>query len=116
MAHQSVFRWRYDRPLSLEQFQLRFPDDYACAAYLEKKRSWSAFSPPHSQTHGFDRSFQPFVDPQCGQTKPSGHAGISEVRRWVSVENESSNKGKHQTGAVCKFPFMKLESAITCKP
>jgi hypothetical protein len=38
MAHQFVFRWRYDRPLSLEQFQLRFPDDHSCAAYLAKKR------------------------------------------------------------------------------
>lgn len=33
MAHEHVFRWKYDRPPSLEQFQTMFPDDYSCAAY-----------------------------------------------------------------------------------
>ena len=47
MEPQDVFRWRYDRPPSLEQFQLQFPDDYACAAYLAKKRWPDGFVCPH---------------------------------------------------------------------
>jgi hypothetical protein len=48
----------------------------------------SAFSPPKSQTHGFDGSFQPFRDPQCGQTNPSGQRFFA---RYAAQEWSSGN-------------------------
>ncbi len=59
----------------------------------------SAFSPPHSKTHGFDRSFQPFSDPQCGQTNPSGQRFFARyaAQEWSSGKcswNCSSERGR----------------------
>ena len=45
-------RWKHDRPLSRAQFEARFPDDAACAAYLAARR-WP----------------EGFVCPGCGGAK-----------------------------------------------
>ncbi|TBD81043.1 transposase [Rhizobium ruizarguesonis] len=45
---ESLFptRWANDRPPSLERFTADFPDDYACAEYLAKKRWRNGFKCP----------------------------------------------------------------------
>ena len=51
-------------PHSLPEFQRLFPDDAACAAYLEKARWGDGFACPHCGTAGepfhFNRRFYPF--------------------------------------------------------
>lgn len=85
MAHQSVFRWRYDRPLSLEQFQLRFPDDYACAAYLAKKRWPDGFVCPHCRsTKGWKLRSKPWVW-ECGGEKADEDCELTLCRKQTSV-------------------------------
>lgn len=85
MAHQSVFRWRYDRPLSLEQFQLRFPDDYACAAYLAKKRWPHGFVCRHcGSTKGWKLRSKPWVW-ECGGEKADEDGELTLCRKQTSV-------------------------------
>ena len=43
-------------PHSLPEFQRLFPDDAACAAYLEKARWGDGFACPHCGTAGEPRS------------------------------------------------------------
>jgi len=56
-------RWKHDRPLSRAQFEARFPDDAACAAYLAQKR-WP----------------DGFVCPSCGGAK--GWALKTKAHTW----------------------------------
>jgi hypothetical protein len=56
-------RWKHDRPLSRAQFEARFPDDGACAAYLAARR-WP----------------DGFVCPGCGGAK--GWALKAKAHTW----------------------------------
>lgn len=56
-------RWKHDRPLSRAQFEARFPDDAACAAYLAERR-WP----------------DGFVCPGCGGAK--GWALKTKAHTW----------------------------------
>jgi predicted RNA-binding Zn-ribbon protein involved in translation (DUF1610 family) len=56
-------RWKHDRPLSRAQFEARFPDDAACAAYLAARR-WP----------------DGFVCPGCGGAK--GWALKTKAHTW----------------------------------
>lgn len=85
MAHQSVFRWRYDRPLSLERFQLQFPDDHSCAAYLAKKRWPDGFVCPHCGSRtGWKLRSKPWVW-ECGGDKADEHGELIPCRKQTSV-------------------------------
>ena len=55
-------RWKQDRPPSIDEFLGAFPDDYACAEYLARKR-WP----------------RGFVCPRCG----GGKAWRLEARPWL---------------------------------
>lgn len=46
MANLFPNRWRNDRPPSLEEFTSEFPDDYACADFLAKRRWRNGFKCP----------------------------------------------------------------------
>ena len=59
-------RWKHDRPLSRAQFEARFPDDAACAAYLAARR-WP----------------EGFVCPSCGGAK--GWALKAKAFPWECV-------------------------------
>jgi transposase-like protein len=66
----AVFRWRYDRPPSLEQFQLQFPDDFACAAYLAEKRWPNGFICPHcGSMKGWKLRSKPWVWECAGEVE-----------------------------------------------
>lgn len=85
MSHQSVFRWRYDRPLSLEQFQQKFPDDFSCAAYLAKKRWPNGFVCPHcGGSKGWKLRTRPWVW-ECGSDIADEHGELSLCRKQTSV-------------------------------
>jgi hypothetical protein len=77
-------RWKHDRPLSRAQFEARFPDDAACAAYLAQKR-WP----------------DGFVCPKCGggkawalKTKPHTWE-CAGCRRQTSVTAGTIMHGSH---------------------
>lgn len=96
MAHEHVFRWRYDRPPSLEQFQTMFPDDYSCAAYLAERRWPNGFVCPHC---GSTKGWKLRGKPCLAATGEAGHRvlqdrlvcwfprGTEPVRRIISIEN-----------------------------
>lgn len=85
MSHQSVFRWRYDRPPSLEQFQLQFPDDYSCAVYLAKKRWPNGFVCPHCGSQkGWKLRTRPWLW-ECGGDATDEHGELSACRKQTSV-------------------------------
>lgn len=55
-------RWRHDKPPSLEEFTSEFPDDYACAEYLAKKRWRSGFKCPKCESNrGWRLEARPWV-------------------------------------------------------
>lgn len=85
MSHQSVFRWRYDRPPSLEQFQLQFPDDYSCAAHLAKKRWPDGFVCPHCGSRkGWKLRTRPWVW-ECGGEAADEHGELHRCGKQTSV-------------------------------
>lgn len=77
-------RWKHDRPLSRAQFEARFPDDAACAAYLAARR-WP----------------DGFVCPSCGGAKGWGlrtkaHTWeCAACRRQTSVTAGTIIHGSH---------------------
>ena len=65
-------RWREDRPPSLEKFTSDFPDDFACAEYLAKKRWAKGFKCPH-----------------CGGTEAWRLAALRCSRRHIQTSFQS---------------------------
>ena len=67
-------------PRSLPEFQRLFPDDTACAAYLEKARWGDGFVCPHCQTAGepFRFTSQPGVAAALPAAQDAGPAGEAE--------------------------------------
>lgn len=76
MAREAFFptRWKYDKPLSIERFMADFPDDYACAEDLARKRWPDGFVCPHcGSKKGWRLEAKPWVwecagksdDPTC---------------------------------------------------
>ena len=58
-------------PYSLPEFQRLFPDDAACAAYLEKARWGNGFACPHCGTAG---------EPFHFENRPGVYAAASAAR------------------------------------
>ena len=56
-------------PQSLPEFQRLFPDDAACAGYLEKARWAEGFTCPHCQEAG-----EPFRIPRGRESWPAANA------------------------------------------
>lgn len=86
MAHQQVFRWKNDRPPSLEQFQTMFPDDWSCAAYLAKNR-WP----------------DGFVCPDCGCRKGwklRGKPWVRECSGELATEDGELVRCRKQTSVI----------------
>ncbi|MAS14700.1 MAG: IS1595 family transposase [Nitratireductor sp.] len=85
MSHQHVFRWQYDRPPSLEQFNQMFPDDWSCAAYLAKKRWPDGFVCPHCGSRkGWKLRAKPWVW-ECGGEAADADGVLSPCRKQTSV-------------------------------
>ena len=93
---QSLFptRWQYDRPPSIKQFMAAFPDDYACAEHLAKKRWPNGFVCPHcGSTKRWRLEVRPWVF-QCsgqGDALPDG----TRCRRQTSVIAGTVMHGTH---------------------
>ncbi|TWH36066.1 MULTISPECIES: IS1595 family transposase, partial [unclassified Aminobacter] len=95
MAHEHVFRWRYDRPPSLEQFQTMFPDDYSCAAYLAQRRWPNGFVCPHcGSPKGWKLRGKPWVW-ECAGEKADEDGVVSLCRKQVSVIAGTFMQGTH---------------------
>lgn len=85
MAHEHVFRWKYDRPPSLEKFQTMFPDDWSCAVYLAKKRWPEGFVCPHCGSNkGWKLRGKPWVW-ECGGEVADEDGVLSSCRKQTSV-------------------------------
>lgn len=81
----AVYRWRNDRPPCLEQFQLRFPDDFACAEYLAKKRWPDGFVCPHcGSKKGWKLRSKPWVW-ECGGEVEIEFGELVLCRKQTSV-------------------------------
>lgn len=84
-AHQQVFRWKNDRPPSLEQFQAMFPDDWSCAAYLAKKRWPDGFVCPDCGCRkGWKLRGKPWVW-ECSGELASKDGELVRCRKQTSV-------------------------------
>ena len=93
---QSLFptRWQYDRPPSIKQFMAAFPDDYACAEHLAKKRWPNGFVCPHcGSTKGWRLETRPWVFQCSGQGGPP--QGGKRCRRQTSVIAGTVMHGTH---------------------
>lgn len=83
-------RWKNDKPPSIERFMAEFPDDYACAEYLAKKRWPNGFVCPHcGTTKGWRLEARPWLY-QC-----SGRGGSKPCRRQTSVISGTIMHGTH---------------------
>lgn len=95
MAHQHVFRWRYDRPPSLEEFQTMFPDDWSCAAYLSEQRWPDGFVCPHcGSTKGWKLRGKPWVW-ECAGEEADEDGVLTPCRKQVSVISGTVMHGTH---------------------
>ena len=47
MSNQFLNRWKTDKPLSIEEFEEKFPNDKACADFIESMRWPNGFVCPH---------------------------------------------------------------------
>ena len=95
MAHEHVFRWRYDRPPSLEQFQTMFPDDWSCAAYLAERRWPDGFVCHHCGSRkGWKLRGKPWVW-ECAGEKADEDGALSPCRKQVSVISGTVMHGTH---------------------
>lgn len=89
---QALFptRWKRDRPPSLERFMADFPDDYACAEHLAKKRWPGGFVCPQCGSNkGWRLESRPWVF-QCG-----GRDGVKRCRKQTSVIAGTVMHGTH---------------------
>jgi hypothetical protein len=95
MAHQHVFRWRYDRPPSLEEFQTMFPDDYSCAAYLAAQRWPNGFVCPHcGSTKGWKLRGKPWLW-ECAGEEADEDGVLLPCRKQVSAISGTVMHGTH---------------------
>lgn len=89
---QALFptRWKHDRPPSIERFMADFPDDYACAEHLARKRWPSGFVCPECDSKvGWRLEARPWVF-QCG-----GRKGDKRCRKQTSVISGTVMHGTH---------------------
>jgi hypothetical protein len=89
---QALFptRWKRDRPPSIERFMADFPDDYACAEHLARKRWPNGFvCPLCKSTKGWRLEARPWVF-QCG-----GRSGVKPCRKQTSVIAGTVMHGTH---------------------
>ena len=95
MPHEHVFRWRYDRPPSLEQFQTMFPDDYSCAAYLADRRWPEGFVCPHcGSMKGWKLRGKPWVW-ECAGEAVAEDGVLLPCRKQTSVIAGTVMHGTH---------------------
>ncbi|BDA83360.1 hypothetical protein Sa4125_35040 [Aureimonas sp. SA4125] len=83
-------RWKKDKPPSLERFMATFPDDYACADHLARKRWPNGFRCPHCASQkGWKLESRPWVF-QC-----SGKGENPGCRKQTSVIAKTVMHGTH---------------------
>ena len=90
-------RWRSDQPPSLEEFTSDFPDDYACADYLARKRWKGGFKCPHCGcTEGWRLESRPFVWECKGvRVDEHGHRHSTGCKNQTSVISGTVMHGTH---------------------
>lgn len=89
---QALFptRWKKDKPPSIERFMADFPDDYACAEHLARKRWPDGFRCPHCGSRkGWRLEARPWVF-QC-----SGKGEKPGCRKQTSVIAGTVMHGTH---------------------
>jgi hypothetical protein len=92
MAREAFFptRWKYDKPPSIERFMADFPDDYACAEHLARKRWPDGFVCPHcGSKKGWRLEAKPWVW-EC-----AGKSDDPICRRQTSVIAGTVMHGTH---------------------
>lgn len=83
-------RWKFDRPPSIEEFVAAFPDDYACAEHLARKRWPSGFVCPHCASRkGWRLEARPWIW-EC-----AGKGSDRSCRRQTSVLAGTVLHGTH---------------------
>lgn len=83
-------RWQTDRPPSIEDFMASYPDDYACAEHLAKKRWPDGFVCPHCKSdRGWRLERRPWVWECAGKGPTPG------CRRQTSVIAGTVMQGTH---------------------
>jgi predicted RNA-binding Zn-ribbon protein involved in translation (DUF1610 family) len=96
MANLFPNRWKHDRPPSLEKFTSDFPDDYACADYLAKKRWRSGFECPRC---GGNRAWRlearPWVWECQGVLEEEGQIRRTGCHHQVSLTSGTVMHGSH---------------------
>ncbi len=82
-------------PHSLPEFQRLFPDDAACAAYLEKARWGDGFACPHCGTAG---------EPFHFENRPGvwTHPGKVEAPYTVCIASASNLTGLVKSSVECR--------------
>lgn len=110
MGHQQVFRWKNDRPPSLEQFQTMFPDDWSCAAYLAKKRWPDGFVCPDCGCRkGWKLRGKPWVW-ECSGELATGDGLVVPCRKQTSV---IANTIMHKTHLPLRTWFLAAQLVAT---
>lgn len=90
-------RWREDRPPSLEKFTSDFPDDFACAEYLAKKRWANGFKCAHcGGTEAWRLESRPWLwECQGVIVDGNGDRRLTECRHQTSVISDTIMHGTH---------------------
>ena len=76
-------------PHSLPEFQRLFPDDAACAAYLEQARWGDGFACPHCAAGLGKRGYEHFAVAECGDSEvaeqylPIIHLVFAHLKTWL---------------------------------
>ena len=97
-------------PHSLPEFQRLFPDDAACAAYLEKARWGDGFACPHCGTAGEPFHFEnrPGVL-RCRKCRQNGIVKLTDCRLFSAFLHEAKPL-KLRKAVIDNLPIFRGES------